>query len=272
LSAKAAVIVLLLVLAVVGVSSSRQAAGDTSGPLMSGSMSTTVAFPLEDDIWELTYDREWRVVGDKVTGTREIGITKISIVDIDLRLSYNTASNKTDRQFVFEVSLNGISIGRFDVFGYNGLTINTGIAFQPIVTQGPVVIQYKLVDRDGGKIIMIADGTSTITLRDGLATKKEWANEALAKLNQLYYEVDQSGIDQGPKRSLLSKVDRAIAKVNQALVYIDKDNNEKANNKLRIALKAVESFSQRIPPSYEYLHSYAEEIIVLIETAIRTPI
>lgn len=270
--ARAAVTVLLLVLAAVGVSSLHKVAADTDE-------SWTGPFPLDcqyltyyPDDWNLYRYPNWTQIGDWVTGTREISITKISIIDVDLKLSWNTASNTIGRQFVFEVSLNGIVVGSLDVFGYHGLSRTETFTFSPIVTQGPVVIQYKLVDRDGGIIRMIADGSSTITLRDGLATKKDWANEALAKLNPLYYDVDQSGIDQGPRHSLLSKLDRAIEKIDQALVYIEKGNDEKANNKLRIALNAVDSFSERIPSGYEYWQSDAEEIIILIEAAIRTPI
>jgi len=272
LRARATVIALLLLLAVVGVSSSRQVAADTQE-------SWTGPFPLDrpyltyyPDDWNLARYPNWTEIGDEVTGTREISITKISIIDIDLKLSWNTASDMIGRQFVFEVSLNGIVVGYLDIFGYNGLSRTQTYTFSPIVAMGPVVVRYKLVDRDGGKIIMIADGSSTITLRDGLATKKDWANEALAKLNPLYYDVDQSGIDQGPRHSLLSKLDRAIEKIDQALVYIEKGNDERANNKLRIALNAVESFSERIPPGYEYWQSDAVEIAMLIETAIKTPI
>jgi len=265
LRARATVIALLLLSAVVGVSNLRQVTADTPE-------SWTGSFPLDDDDWNLLHYPNWTEIGDNVAGTREITINKISTIDIDLKLSYNTASDEPGHQFRFEVSLNGIVEGYFDVCKSYGLIITASISFPPIITPGPVVVQYELINRDGGKIVMIAGGSSTITLRDGYATKKEWTNAALAKLNALYYDVDQSGIGQGRRQSLVSKLHRAIEKMDQALVYIEKGNDERANNKLRIALNAVDSFSERIPPGYEYWQNDAEEIAVLIETAIATPI
>jgi len=266
----AAVFVLLLVLTVIGVTSSRQVAGEFR----------IVSFPLEDDSWNVKWNPVWSVEGDNVTGTREINITDIIKVEISLKLEANTASDA--KPHVFEVSLNSKPVGTFNVGKSMGLEIKTTLEFDPIETNGLVLITYELIDVDGGGLIMKADGSSTITLSDGLApkTKKDFALRALRELKELRENVDQSGIDQGPKRSLLSKLDRAIAKMDQALVYIDKGDEQKANNKLRTAknsvgsfVRALDAFSERITPQYsEYWENEARKIINLIEKAIETPI
>jgi len=266
----AAIIVLLLVLAV-GILNSCQVAGEFR----------IVSFPLEDDSWNVKWFPVWSAEGDNVTGTREIDITDIVKVEISLKLEANTASDV--RPHVFEVSLDGKPVGRFNVGESMGLEIKKTLEFDPIETNGLVLITYELIDVDGGGIIMKADGSSTITLSDGSApspkTKRDFALQALRELKELRESVDQSGIDQGPERSLLSKLDRAIVKLDQALDYIDKGDEQRANNRLRTAknlvvsfVKAVDAFSERIAPYGEAWQEDAKIIIELIEKAIQTPI
>jgi len=269
LRAKATVIALLLLLAVIGVSSSRQVAAETR----------TVEFPREYDSWHLTTYPYWYVIGDSVNGTREIDITKVNKADIHLELEYNTASDTWPH--VFDVSLNGISVGTFSVKGLDGYKIDRTVSFAPIDTHGSVEIRYKLAQCAAySGVIIIANGSSTLALSDGPPkTKKELTLQALGNLEELRDSVKGSGIDQGPKHSLLSKLDRAIAKVDQALVYIDKGNEQKANKKLSLAVnsivsfvKAVDSFSERMAPYGEGWRVDAGVIIGLIETAIETPL
>jgi len=265
----ALVIVFLLALAI-GVSNSSQVVADT----------VEFQFPLEDDSWSVTYLPVWSVVGDSVTGNRPIDITGINKVEIHLKLEANTASNQ--QPHVFDVSLNGKVVGNFRVGRAMGLDIVATIDCpEPVETQDSVVIEYKLVDVDSGGIVMMADGSSTIRLSNGLApqTKKDFALKALGKLEKLRDSVDQSDIDQGPKRSLLSKLDRAIAKMDQALAKIDQGDEQRANNKLRVAknsvlsfIKAVDAFSERIAPYGEAWQHDAKTIVELIQRAIETPI
>jgi len=273
LQMRAAVIVFLFALAVLGVSSSRQVAAE----------SRTVPFPLGTDVdyWNLgEHYPYWIMVGDSVSGTRSIDITEINEAEIHLELSVNEASNTVPH--VFEVSLNSQVVGEFSVRKSDGPSITTVISFGPIDTHGSLEIQYKLVQCGlYSGIVIIAEGSSTLTLSDGLApkTKKDFALQALGKLEDLRNSVDQSDIDQGPKRSLLSKLDRAIAKVDQAIDCINNGNEQKADNKLGTArnsvlsfIKAVKAFSDRIAPYGVGWQDDANRIIELIETAIETPL
>jgi len=268
-----AVIVFLLTLAVFGVLGSRQVAAGTY----------LLYFPKGDDSWKLT-DSYFCALGDSVNGTREVNtaqFNKIRSIDIDLTLGYNSAS---DFPLRFEVSLDGSPVGTFGIYGRENLnppTKTITLASEFILTKSSLDIQYRLIDLGGGGgIIILAEG-STLTLIDGLApkTKRALALEALSSLGNLRDSVYNSGIHQGPKKSLLSKLDRAIAKVDQALVYIDKGNEQKANKKLYIAknsvvsfVKAVDIFSERIAPYDQAWHDDANGIIELIEEAIEAPL
>jgi len=267
LRARATVTVLLLMLAVAGVLSSR--------PQVNAEIreSRRVPFPLrDDDSWNLgNHYPYWIVSGDSVTGTRPIDITEINTVTICLNVTYNSVQSIPH---IFEVSLNNNPVGEFYVYGGLGLKTEI-ISFNPINTNGYVVIQYKLKSCAAlSGIVMEDTGSSNVTLSDGYppTTKREFTLKALDKLNKLRASVDLSDIDKGPKHSLLNKLDRAISKVDQALFYIEKGNEEKANNRLRIALRAVDDFSERVAPYSEAWRSDAEEIMMLIETAIQTPI
>jgi len=274
LRSKVAVTVFLLTLAVFGVLGSRQVARAAG--------TYPLYFPKSDDTWKLT-DSYFCNVGDSVIGKREVDITQfnsIRSIDIYLNLTDNSASNV--HPLWFEVSFDGSLVGTFPIYGSDGLnpTKTINLASEFILTKSSLDINYTLTNSPGGGIIIWPKG-STLTLNDGLApkTKRDFALQALGKLEELRDSVDRSDIDHGRKRSLLSKLDGAIAKADRALVYIDKVDEQRANNNLRIAensvvsfVKAVHVFSERIAPYGEAWHDDAGIIIGLLETAIETPI
>jgi len=212
---------------------------------------------------------------------RPIDITDIRAAQIHLELEYNEASNTNPHEF--EVRLNGEWVGTFTVTKNDGDKKDASIGpFGPIETNGLVEIEYRLLACGAWSgVIIKADDSSEITLRDGLPpeTKKDFTLRALGKLEKLYDGVDQADIDQGRRRSLLSKLDSAIVKLDKALDYINEGDEEKANSKLRTAknsvlsfVKAVDAFSERIAPYSEAWREDAGTIMMLIETAIEIPI
>jgi len=270
-----AVTVFLLTLAVLGVLGSRQVVAGTY----------LLYFPnySSGDVWKLT-DSYFCKVGDSVIGTREVDIAqfnKIRSIDIYLNLSDNSGVSNVYPLW-FEVSFGGSLVGNFPIYGGDGLnpTKTINLASEFILTKSSLDINYTLTNSPGGGIIIRPEG-STLRLNDGLApkTKRDFTLEALAGLEDLRDNVYNSGIDQGSKNSLLSKLDHAIAKVDKALVYIDKGNEQKANKNLYIAknsvvsfVKAVDIFSERIVAYHQAWHDEANVIMELIEEAIEAPL